>query len=320
MPSPSHETLVTALREQPALLSELVRALLKAPLDQGLKPVDSTLRFTDPEEVRPDLVLIGRRPRWVIAEVQNGIDCTKRRRWLLAAAVLFNEHGEMGDVLIITASPGVARWAASAAVVRSELGTRLELRPVVLLLAEPALPALLDPSHPELALFATWAMHRRRGRSARATVLRAIELTDELPPPLQEAQRRAIFNLLSKRMLAFAKEAMMDPNKRYESPWFREWKLELAGEGRAASEAKGKAEGKQEALLTFFSARGLRVPAAQRKRIEKCMRIATLDRWIEKAATADSVDEALGPVPAAPRKKAAAKQARPASRRRTSPA
>ena len=315
MPSPSHETLVTALREQPALLSELVRALLKAPLEQDLKPVDSTLRFAAPEEVRPDLVLLGQRPRWVIAEVQNGIDRAKRRRWLLAAAVLFNEHGEMGDVLVITASRHVARWAASAAVIRSRLGTRLELRPVVLLLAGPALAALLDPAHPELALFAAWAMHQRHGPAARATVLRALELADELPPPLREAQMHAIFNLLSKRMLAFAKEAMMDPTKHHDSPW-TQFKLELA----AAGKAEGKAEGKREALLTILSARGLHVPVAQRKRIEECTRLATLDRWIEKAATADSVDEALGRVPAAPRKKAAAKQARPAARRRATPA
>ena len=313
MPTPAHEHAVSELRERPRLLSKLVRRLLDAQLDPRLKVLDATLRFANPGEVRPDLVFLGRRPRWLIVEIQNAIDPDKRRRWLLAASILFNDHGEMGDVLVITASRRVARWAARVASADSELGTRLELRPRVLLLAGGAVQALLDPRHPELALLAAWAMHHRHGPAAKAIVRRALELTERLPEPLRERQMRAILNVLNERMMAFIREVLMDPNKSNESPWFRKLRLDL----EAIGEAKGKAEGKQEALLLLLSTRKLPVSSAHRTRIQECTDLDLLDLWIRRATTASSMAEVLEPAARSPRK-TAAKQARPASRRRAS--
>jgi hypothetical protein len=189
MLSVAHERAVSSLREHPALLSKLVHKVLGADLDPGLKVLDSTLQIADPEEVRPDLVFRGRRARWVIVEVQNRIDPAKRRRWLLAATVLLNEHGKMGEVIVITTSRRVARWAATVASARGGLGTRLAVEPVILLLAGPVVKALLDPAHRELALFAARAMHRRHGPEEDA-MERAIELTPGLAPPLRSQQMR----------------------------------------------------------------------------------------------------------------------------------
>jgi hypothetical protein len=86
MPGKPHEVLIVALREQPALLGALVAKLSRFRLDRDLKPVESTLRFVKPAELRLDLVLRGRRRRWAIVEIQRGIDWTKRRRWLLGAS------------------------------------------------------------------------------------------------------------------------------------------------------------------------------------------------------------------------------------------
>ncbi|WP_437992806.1 hypothetical protein [Sorangium sp. So ce145] len=47
--------------------------------------------------------------------------------------------------------------------------------------------ALLDERHPELALFAAWAMQHRHGPAARAVVERAFELTERLPRALRQA-------------------------------------------------------------------------------------------------------------------------------------
>jgi hypothetical protein len=168
-------------------------------------------------------------------------------------------------MLVLTATRRVARWAARAASVRGPLGTRLELRPVVLYLGREAVEALLDPEHPELAWLAAWAMHRRHG--------------------------------------------------------FRKFRLELEARGEARGEAKGKAEGKaegkQEALLLLLSTRELPVSSAQRRRIQGCTDLEVLDRWIQRAARASSADDVLEPAARSPRK-AAAKQARPATRRSAS--
>ncbi|MCC6559308.1 MAG: hypothetical protein IT372_40815 [Polyangiaceae bacterium] len=303
---------MSRLREQPALLSKLVHKVLGADLDPALKVVNSTLQIADPEEVRPDLVFRGKRSRWLIVEVQNRIDPAKRRRWLLAATVLLNEHGKMGDVLVITSSPRVAAWAKNVASVRGGLGTRLIVEPVVLLLEGPVVEALLDPAEPELAVFAAWAMQRRHGPEAKQIVVRALELTGRLPPPLRQGQMRAIVGVLSRRMMSFVREVLMDPKKTPETPWFREFRLELEARGKA----EGEVDGKRGALLVVLSARELPLTAAQRRRIEECTDVALLDRWIHLATKASSADEVLAPLPGARRKPAPSP--RPAARRRAS--
>src|SRR4051812_15672712 len=175
--------------------------------------MDATIRFVKPAELRLDLVLRSGKRRWIIVEIQRGIDPKKRRRWPLAASLLFDQTGTLGDVIVITARRAVARWAARVAHIRTPLGTVLQLKPVVLYLGARDGKALLDERHPELALFAAWAMQHRHGPKARAVVERALALADRLPRPLRGAQQRAILSVLSDRMLALLREASMNPDK-----------------------------------------------------------------------------------------------------------
>ncbi|WP_437726214.1 hypothetical protein [Sorangium sp. So ce861] len=297
MPSTPHEVLIVALREQPGLLGALVTKLTGVKLPRSLKPADATLRFVKPAELRLDLVLQGGRRRWVLVELQRGVDPAKRRRWPLAASLLFSQTGALGDVIVITARRAVARWAERVACVRTRLGTELQLRPVVLHLGADESKALLDERHPELALFAAWAMQHRHGPAARAVVERAFELTERLPRALRRAQQRAILSVLSERMLELLREASMNPDKIPETPAARKLRLFLEAQGRkkgrAEGEAKGRAEGRQDALLTLLRARGLSPSQNDEARIRACADAAKLDRWIAQAATATTVREAL---------------------------
>ncbi|WP_438018742.1 hypothetical protein WMF18_06540 [Sorangium sp. So ce315] len=318
MPSTPHEVLIVALREQPGLLGALVSKLTGVQLPRSLKPADATLRFVKPAELRLDLILQGGRRRWVIVELQRSVDPAKRRRWPLAASLLFSQTGALGDVVVITARRAVARWAERVACVRTRLGTVLQLKPVVLHLGAPESEALLDERHPELAIFAAWAMQHRHGPGARAVVERAFELTERLPRALRRAQQRAILSVLSERMLELLREASMNPDKIPETPAARKLRLFLEAQGRkkgraegeakgraegeakgrAEGEAKGRAEGeakgRQDALLTLLRARGLSPSQDDEARIRACADAAKLDRWIARAATATTVREALG--------------------------
>ncbi|KYF53426.1 hypothetical protein BE04_32555, partial [Sorangium cellulosum] len=288
------------------MLGALVSKLTGVKLPRSLKPADATLRFVKPAELRLDLVLQGGRRRWVLVELQRGVDPAKRRRWPLAASLLFSQTGALGDVIVITARRAVARWAERVACVRTRLGTELQLRPVVLHLDADASKALLDERHPELALFAAWAMQHRHGPGARAVVERAFELTERLPRALRRAQQRAILSVLSERMLELLREASMNPDKIPETPAARKLRLFLEAQGRkkgraegeakgrAEGEAKGRAEGRQDALLTLLRARGLSPSQDDEARIRACADAAKLDRWIAQAATATTVREALG--------------------------
>lgn len=202
MPSTPHEVMVATLHKQPTLLPLLVHALTGRTMAPDLTPVDSTVRFVKVAEFNPDL-LLARGPQWAVIEVQNDIDPDKQRRWLLAAGVLFDQTGVLGDVIVLTAHRAVADWALTVAHVETPLNTKLELTPVVLHVGPEMLERLLSEEYPELAVVATWAISHRHGPRARQVVMRALDVTERLPAALQETQRSAIMSLLSERTLAW---------------------------------------------------------------------------------------------------------------------
>jgi hypothetical protein len=70
--------------------------------------------------------------------------------------------------------------------------------------------------------------------------------------------------------------------------------LEIAAARFAEGHTSGETAGKIAAILAFLAARGISVSAEARTRIEACREVATLDRWIVRAATASSVEEVIG--------------------------
>jgi hypothetical protein len=69
--------------------------------------------------------------------------------------------------------------------------------------------------------------------------------------------------------------------------------IQQAREYGAAQRAEGKVEGKAEAVLGILAARAIPVSNESRARIEACRDPATLDRWIARAITAVSAEEAI---------------------------
>ncbi len=191
--------------------------------------------------------------------------------------------------MVLTFSRAVADWAETVVTHRGPMGTEVAMRPVVILLAGEVLDRLLDEERPELAFFAAWAMQERHGPEARATVLRALELSKRLPEPLQAPMRRAIYNVLSERMLAFLKEAAMNIDQIPEGPAMRLFRLEAFSEG----EAKGEAKWKAEAVVAVLAARGLPIRDDQRQQLLACTEVERLDRYLQHVASASSVDELL---------------------------
>jgi len=312
----AHDVLVQTLRDNPLILGAILAKLMGRRMPGRLKPIDSTVRFTRPAEARPDIVYRSGRS-WLVCEVQNEIDVRKRRRWLLVAGILHDATGHMGEVLVITASRAVARWAHKVAHVTGPVGTSLRLSPVVLLLDARRASALLDPRRPELALCAAWAMQKRHGPAARRIVDRAIDLSSHLPLRLREQQQRAILDILSARMRAQLEKVAMRPDLAPLKPATRKFILALekigAKKARPEALAEGEIEGKRSSLLIVLEGRGLSLTSAQRARIQACSSAARLDAWLKRVVTVKSVAELLGPKPAA---KAAAKR-RPVSRSTT---
>ena len=296
MPSPAHETLILQVAERPALLGELVQRLLGKAAHEPLHVVDSALRLADPIEVRPDLVLEGEHS-WVILEVQSAPDDDKARRWPVAASILVNKHGRMGDVVVITHSEAVAAWSAHVAVMRGPWDSELALRPKVLLLNEQNAALLLDPEAPHLAFFAAWAMQERHGPAATRVVEQAIAVSERLDPDLRRAQVRAIFNVLSPAMLEMWRQRMETQKTAPESPQFkafREW-LEARGEARgvALGEARGEARGEAKILLRLLEKREFVVSPERRAQVLACTEVEQIESWVDRVLSAQTIEDVL---------------------------
>ena len=62
-------------------------------------------------------------------------------------------------------------------------------------------------------------------------------------------------------------------------------------QGIAEGEARGKAEGKAEDVLKLLDARHLAPSKDQRQQVTSCTDAAQLNRWFDRAITADTASE-----------------------------
>lgn len=309
MPGAAHETLVEVIRSNPACFDALLEALGHPPTPPGLTVADSAVRLVDPLEVRPDILFAKGKKRgpWRVVELQRDDDDGKQRRWLVTAAALFDQRAEMGDIFVVAHTRATARWAATVAAAVGPLGTRLSLEPVVIELTRDVAERLLATGRPELAVFATWAVHHRHGRGAIRVVERALRAVNAASSgALRDAAIRAIFNMLDGTLRQAVHKLMIDFSKIPEGPvhkYIRE-KFEELGEKRGKK--LGEKRGEAEALLRVLAARGFPVSAATRKRVLACDDKHTLDRWIDRAVTATALKDVFGaPAAARPKRKPA---------------
>ncbi len=294
MPGPAHETLVALLAQRPDLLDLLLRTLGRPGLPTNVEAADSTLRIANPLEVRPDLVLVaeGERGPWVVVDVQLKRDDDKQRRWLAAVGVLFDTRGTMGDVVVITHDASVAVWAGGIARVAGPGGTRLVLEPIVVQLTLAEVEQLLATGSPELAVLAAWAVHDQRGRDAQEVVRAVVEVIEAAPDAqLRETLVQVMISMLGDPLVAIVREMLMNPIVIPPSPAY----LALRRDIEAIGEVRGEVRGKAESLLAVLAARKLPVDDTTRATITRCTDPSTLEHWITRAVTAQTVAEVFAP-------------------------
>jgi hypothetical protein len=238
-------------------------------------------------------------------EVQLRPDPRKVHGWPVLVSILQSEHKTMGDLVILTSSRSVARWARGACHAAGRLGTRQWMLPAVLWVSHSKVDRLLDPRNPRLAFFAAWAMRNRYGPRAQQVVQAALRITDLLPERLRLSQTRAIFGVLNRRLRSTLKENTMaiDESK---LPPLPDWYVQLERKLEARGEAKGELKAKRAALLAIFKARGLTPAPEEKAQLLQCADAATLDQWIVRAIDSSSVKDALGLKPVRSRKPPAA--------------
>jgi hypothetical protein len=79
--------------------------------------------------------------------------------------------------------------------------------------------------------------------------------------------------------------------KMNESPVAREWRAEARREGEREGERKGKIEGKIDVVLRILQRRRITLPEDLLARIRACTDSEKIDRWVDSAAVATTLEE-----------------------------
>ncbi len=283
MPSPLHEALVALFRDRPTLAATLLAEALgvAVPAHRGARVVEANLTDLQPTEYRADLVLElvdggGRPVLAIILEVQLDYDDAKAFTWPAYVATLRARKRCPVSLLVVAPDDALAAWCR----------TPLELGPTTgvvtpCVLGPTAVPVVTARAvarrNPELAVLSALA-HGNDPDGARviAAMLGAVGAIDE-------PRRRFYINLVATRLTAATRaalEAMMTTG-------LAEGELiDFMGQVEAKLEARGEVRG----LLRLLAARGLVVSDAVRATITACTDLATLDRWITRAATAPTAE------------------------------
>jgi hypothetical protein len=98
----------------------------------------------------------------------------------------------------------------------------------------------------------------------------------------EEAAKRVTVAMLKSVVGARRTEELM-------SAWFEEH----FEQGRQKGWDEGLAKGRAEAVLQLLSVRGVPVDSMARQRILSCTDLGTLERWLERAATAAQLADVL---------------------------
>ncbi len=283
-PSTQHDAIVELFRQRPAFAVELLTDIAHMPIPGYSKVMDGSTDLTEttPAELRADALITltdgsGVPALGIIVEVQLRRDRRKHRSWPRYVTALHNRLKTPVALLVICPDETVARWAARPI----DLGYGSRIQPLVI--GPHAIPAVSDPAaargDPELAMFSAMAHYREAG------VLEAL-VSALAGPNDPDRDRSALYaELIWKYLPADARlrleELMTTTGWQAHSPFARK------------HFGEGKAEGKTEGLLLVLEARNIDVPAAARATIEACTDLDRLDTWLQRALSAETVDDVL---------------------------
>lgn len=298
-----HESVPSLVRDRPELIPELLAMLhVEVPQFTRARISDIALHEVAPIEHFADAVVLlaldDRPVLGVIVEAQLRRDDRKLYAWPQYAMNARARHKCPFLVLVVTPSRGVARWAGEPI----DVGNGTVFRQHII--GPETVPKVTDAAQamraPELAVLS--ALTHAQGDTPAAHLIASATLQGmtKLDPERWLLYSRMILSALHPAVRKDL-EKMPDIRKFLTTVEQRTYDLaEASGEarglvrGRVQGKVEGKAEGKAESVLKILTSRGLKLTTHQRRKIEDCKDLKTLDRWFDQALTAESADELFG--------------------------
>ena len=286
-----HEAPLEVLRDDPALIIELLRLVGHPPSGEGLtsKLEPSGLNESRPSVHSADLVSsitdgAGVLRHIVVVEVQRDVDDKKLRTWPLYVAYLSARHDVPVTLLVLAFDPAVARWARA----QPDRGPNLHF--VAFVIGPDELPTIRSENEvladlgramlTALARSARLAARSRRDRAAEAEVVRIFRALFQLSD-------RDLRTKLLRMILATARGPLRATLETILKEHGMSWEQVL----QAHIKAEGKAEGKAEDVLKVLQRRGFELTPDLVQRVHAATDITQLDAWFDRALDATRLED-----------------------------
>ncbi|MBX6748754.1 MAG: hypothetical protein IRY85_03645 [Micromonosporaceae bacterium] len=231
----------------------------------------------------------------VVVETQLGRENSERRRWPQYQTIVHGRHGCPTIVMVVCADDATTRWA----------GTPIELdnhgsviRPVAV--GPRQMPRVTDPDRArDLPLLAALSLigHPGDPQVRTAAVAAALALFEDSPIKARAHHDFMVKRLKGRERELWENQVLTTGGYRYESKVFRDLEARSLAKGREEGRAEGLAEGEVKAgakyLLRVLDRRAIPMTDDQRSRIMACTDPAILDRWLDRALDATTIDDVL---------------------------
>ncbi len=187
-------------------------------------------------------------------------------------------------LLVICTDAPVARWCEGPI----EMG-HPGLRLVPIVIGPQTVPVVVDPLEaarvPELAVLS--AVAHGAGVDAQPILEALISALTDIDEDRSRLYADFVLMMLPEVARKHMEGLMATGTYEYQSDFAKKY----VAEGKLEGKAQGKVEGKAEAIFIVLYSRGVSMSPESRSRIEACTDAAQLDEWIQRSATAKTVDD-----------------------------
>lgn len=249
----------------------------------------------------------------LVVEVQRREDSEARNRWPGKVSTAYERYARYAcDVFLLVICPDsrVADWAASPIVIGDVDGPGMVLRTVVV--PPDGIPRLTDVdlarSQPELAVLSVLGhgADPEIGPAINRAVGEALgsdrSPTHDLAPEEKAKYAEYLGFLIDATPTVVAeqlKEILVKLDLRKSEGWrtfepFIKAQREAEREGEIKGEARGTVRGEVRSLLVVLRKRGITLDLQQEQRVWECEDPSQLEKWLERAARAESASDVFG--------------------------
>ncbi|MBO1285155.1 hypothetical protein G6W47_30545 [Streptomyces sp. CAI-21] len=285
MVSSPHEAMHRVFQDHPGLFSRVGPALgVDFPAYTSFDVMPTDLTELQPVERRVDTLLrfdTERDGSFLLAvEAQGRKDPAKLASWAYYLGYLNSKHEVPPVLLVVCQDRATARWASQPIRIGPAAWTSFAVFPLV---AGPHnLPVITDPAEAaeDLALAVLAAVTHAKEPDVGA-ILKALsaalrDVPEDVANPLAELTAQGLGKLPAADLW---RNLMAVDLSFYKSPMVQEIREE------------SRAEGEARALLRVLQSRGFRLSAELEQQVSGCRDTATLNRWLDRAVTAETLDE-----------------------------